>query len=55
MHKLDPIERLPDGTLFRLTPGSSAACAVLQSAAATSWMAIACCWTVSARSLSPAA
>ena len=21
MHKLDPIERLPDGTLFRLTPG----------------------------------
>ena len=20
MHKLDPIERLPDGTLFRLTP-----------------------------------
>ena len=23
MHKLDPIERLPDGTLFRLTPGSS--------------------------------
>ena len=21
MHKLDPIERLPDGSLFRLTPG----------------------------------
>ena len=21
MHKIDPIERLPDGTLFRLTPG----------------------------------
>ena len=21
MHKLDPIQRLPDGTLFRLTPG----------------------------------
>ena len=21
MYKLDPIERLPDGTLFRLTPG----------------------------------
>ena len=21
MHKLDPIERLPDGTLFRLMPG----------------------------------
>ena len=21
MHKLDPIERLPDGTIFRLTPG----------------------------------
>ena len=21
MHKLEPIERLPDGTLFRLTPG----------------------------------
>lgn len=21
MHKLDPIERLPDGTFFRLTPG----------------------------------
>ena len=21
MHKLDPIEQLPDGTLFRLTPG----------------------------------
>ena len=21
MHKLDPIERLPDGTLFRLLPG----------------------------------
>lgn len=21
MHRLDPIERLPDGTLFRLTPG----------------------------------
>ena len=21
MHKLDPVERLPDGTLFRLTPG----------------------------------
>ena len=21
MHKFDPIERLPDGTLFRLTPG----------------------------------
>ena len=23
MHKLDPIERLPDGTLFRLTPGQA--------------------------------
>ena len=23
MHKLDPIERLPDGTLFRLTPGAA--------------------------------
>lgn len=23
MHKLDPIERLPDGTLFRLTPGAT--------------------------------
>ena len=21
MYKLDPVERLPDGTLFRLTPG----------------------------------
>ena len=21
MHKLDPIERLPDGTIFRLAPG----------------------------------
>lgn len=21
MHKLDPIERLPDGSFFRLTPG----------------------------------
>ena len=39
MHKLDPIERLPDGT-------------VLQSAAATSWMATACCWTASVRNTS---
>lgn len=23
MHKLDPIERLPDGSLFRLTPGAT--------------------------------
>ena len=23
MHKLDPIERLPDGTLFRLSPGQA--------------------------------
>ena len=23
MHKLDPNERLPDGTLFRLTPGAA--------------------------------
>ena len=52
MHRLDPIERLPDGTLFRLTPGSSAACAGLQSAAATFQAATACCWTAFVRSTS---
>ena len=55
MHKLDPIERLPDGSLFRLTPGQLRSVRGLTSAAATSWMATACCWTVSARSLSHAA
>ena len=52
MHRLDPIERLPHGSLFRLTPGSSAACAGLRSAAATFQAASACCWTAFVRSTS---
>ena len=43
MYKLDPIERLPDGSLFRLTPGS---CSVrgLQ-AQLQLFGGDACCWT----------
>lgn len=52
MHRLDPIERLPHSSLFRLTPGSSAACAGLKSAAATFQAATACCWTAFVRSTS---
>ena len=55
MHKLDPIERLPDGSLFRLTPGQLRSVRGLTKRCCNSWMVTACCWTVSARSLSPAA
>ena len=55
MHKLDPIERLPDGSLFRLTPGQLRSVRGLTKRCCNFLMATACCWTVSARSTSPAA
>ena len=55
MHKLDPIERLPDGTLFRLTPGQLRSVRGLTKRCCNFSGASAWCWTVSARSLSPAA
>ena len=54
MHKLDPIERLPDGTLFRLTPGQLRSVRGLTQRCCNFLDGV-CCWTVSARSLSPAA
>lgn len=55
MHKLDPIERLPDGTLFRLTPGQLRSVRGLTKRCCNFLAASACCWTVFARSTSPAA
>ena len=53
MHKLDPIERLPDGSLFRLTPGQLRSVRGLAKRCCNFLMATACCWTASARNTSP--
>lgn len=55
MHKLDPIERLPDGTLFRLTPGQLRSVRGLTKRCCNFSGGECLRWTALARSTSPAA